>query len=77
MPNYTDEANSVRVDIFKSTGKWYETVCITNSEYANCCIHESVKKALKQVIGDSYKGMTAVCIEPYHENSHPIMFVIK
>lgn len=77
MSNYSNDCSSVRVDIFRESGKWYETVAITKAKYSNCSIHDSVKAALKEVIGTGFKGMTAVCLEPYHEHSHPIMFVIK
>jgi hypothetical protein len=77
MSNYSIDESSVRVDIFKESGKWCQTVAIQGAKFTGCDVHDSVKLALRKVVGNKFVGMTAVCLEPYHEFSHPIMFVIK
>jgi hypothetical protein len=74
----TDES-IVRVDFFKSSGKWYTTEAVkwTGDYYSSGGgIHEQLKKSLR----DHFKGtpaafsdMDAICLEPYHEHSHPLM----
>ncbi len=39
-------------------------------------MHKAFPDSFKAQYPDSYKGMTAVCIEPYHELAYPIMVVI-
>jgi len=79
---YSEDEFMVRVDFFKSSGKWYCTRAVkwTGSwavkESDNAWdIHEQFAKSLR----DHFKycfynlsDMDAICIEPYHEHSHPI-----
>lgn len=65
--------SSVRVDFFKKSGKWYTTIAMEwTGGYSNIHIHDAFKKSLKDAVGDNYIGMDAICLEPYHEHSHPI-----
>lgn len=75
MSNYSEREDSVRVDFFKPSGKWYTSVAIEWEGYSDCDIIEAFRSSLEVSIGDAYRGMTAVCLEPYHEHSHPIMIV--
>ena len=84
MSNFTDNEKSCRVDIFKESGKWYTTIAVEfenwlaqNKDGSYNIIHDEFKKALYKVIGNSYKSMWAVCLEPYHELSHPLMMKIE
>ena len=73
MSNYSENESSVRVDFFKSSGKWYMTKAIDwTGGYKNCCIHEAFEKSLFDNFGNAFTEFDAVCIEPYHEHSHPI-----
>ena len=74
--NFSVDESSVRVDLFKPSGKWSETVAIIEADYTGC-VHESVKKALNKVLDGRCVGYTAVCLEPCHELGHPISFVIE
>lgn len=87
MSNYSDQANSVRVDFFKDTGKWYVTEAVLwktwkgKLEEGGMLIHTAFAEALRDhLIQPNLKlrlaGMTAVCLEPYHEYSHPIMLKV-
>ncbi len=77
---YCDDPRMVRVDFFKESGKWYttEAIQIDNRDYKGTLIHDALKNALdKMYIPEQNRlrlsGMTAVCLEMYHEHSHPIM----
>ena len=76
MSNYSTNDNSVRVDVFKPSGKWCTSIEMLDAKYTGC-IHKSVKEAFKNNFGNGFKGMTAVCLETCHESSHPVMFVVE
>ena len=79
MSNYIEDESSCRVDFFKPSGKWYTTIAVKFKDEdwkgeGGIGPHEGLKNA----IGDSnngLSGMTAICLEPYHEWSHPISIV--
>lgn len=71
MSNYSENENSVRVDFFRLSGKWYTTEALLWKGYDGC-IHDEFRKTLMQLNG-RYEGMTAVCLCPYHKNAHPLM----
>ena len=76
--NYSDNPGHCRVDFFKESGKWYDTVTIDMSSlYNEPFIHNAVKFAVHQAVGKRYIGMWAVCLKPYHKNEYPVMFVWK
>lgn len=76
MTNFNINPNMVRVDIFKPSNKWVETIAIEMKSY-NGFIHDSFEEALYEAIEERYKGCLAVCLEPYHEHSHPLCHLIK
>lgn len=70
---YTTDDSMVRVDFFKESGKWYCTEAVKwTGGYRECCIHSAFIESLRDHLGDRLEGMDAICLEPYHENSHPI-----
>ena len=74
MSHYNDNPKMCRVDIFKPSGKWIETRSIEFIHYYGC-----IFKAFNLSIDEAdigYLGMNAVCLEPYHSNSHPIQITI-
>lgn len=85
MSHYTTNPAHCRVDIFKPSGKWYCTVVIDMSgHYNGGLVEDHVRYCLlnKVVPGDIIlnnekymlsQGYMAVCLEPYHEHSHPVM----
>lgn len=73
---YTNREDMVRVDFFKPSGKWYCTEAVKWLDYHSEFIHEGFKESLAGHLKGRLLGMTAVCLEPYHENSHPISMVI-
>lgn len=77
MSNYSEDESSVRVDFFKPSGRWYQSIALVwTGGYKNCSVHDEFKKSLRNQIGDPMNGMTAVCLTPYHEHSHPIMVIV-
>lgn len=79
MSNYCEDPAYCRVDFFKESGKWYTTEAVKfigewkgSSENL---IHDALKRSLREHFKDDpsrLQGMTAVCLEPYHEHSHPL-----
>lgn len=76
MSNYSDHENSVRVDFFKPSGKWYATEAVLFHGYKESSIHTAFRDSLKQHLEGRMKGMTAVCLHPYHQHEHPLMLRI-
>ena len=74
---YTTDDSIVRVDFFKPDGKWYTTEAIQWIGYRYIDILDAFENSLKESIGNKFSGMTAVCLNPYHEHSHPVSMVIK
>ena len=80
MTHYSNEARSVRIDIFKTTGKWYATEAMpwyftpgTTWEKPAPMWNEFMV-AVRRTLGDRYTGMTIVCLEPYHPNAYPLLW---
>lgn len=78
MGHYSSLADSVRVDFFKSSGKWYTTEAVRmTGRYEGGSLIEIFERALfdhlKTLEGVRLRGMWAVCLAPYHEHEHPLM----
>lgn len=93
---YSENSDMVRVDFFKSSGKWYTTEAVKwtgawcGGEYDNrdksktphnrphALPHDAFKQSLKDHFGNKIRlvGMQAICLEPYHEFSHPISMIV-
>lgn len=71
--HYSDKPQMVRVDFFKESGKWYATEAIEWMHYSKMLIHDAFIRSLQASCNGRFSGMTAVCLEPYHEHAHPIM----
>ena len=70
---YTTDPEMIRVDFFKPSGKWYTTESIKWVGSYTTDLHEGFKRSLRASLGDRLKGMTAVCLHPYHELAFPLM----
>lgn len=70
---YSTEEDMVRVDFFKSHGKWVETIQMKWIFWEDVEIHKAFRLSLFACVGNRFAGMTAVCLEPYHKYAHPIM----
>lgn len=73
---YSDDEAMVRVDFFKPSGKWYTTEAVKWLGWGrDILIHDAFKNSLKIHFKDNperLSDMDAICLEPYHELSHPI-----
>lgn len=75
MTNFTTDQRMVRVDFFKSSGKWHTTIAMEWKGYHGHPVTE-FEETLKSNLGGDvgrYSGMMAVCLEPYNFNSFPVM----
>ncbi len=70
---YSAEDNMVRVDFFKPSGKWYVSEAVKwTGGYSDILLTKAFRISLHDAkLG--HKGMTAVCLEPYHEYAYPLM----
>jgi len=76
MSNYSDDPEMVRVDFFKPIGKWYATESIRFIRYKGL-IQDAFRDSLDiHLENKRYNGMTAVCLNPYHEHSYPLMIKV-
>ena len=77
---YSDDDSIVRVDFFKPSGKWYCTEAVKwtgawkgKIKDGGELIHDAFSKSLRDHLkGSRLSEMDAICLEPYHEFSHPI-----
>ena len=72
---YTEDPAMVRVDFFKSSGKWYCTEAVKWTggwKGADTLIHDAFAKSLRDYLGNRLSEMDAICLHPYHEYEHPI-----
>lgn len=77
--HYSNNPGKVRVDYFKPSGKWYETLEVDMTGYYDAWnVREAVRLAVThQYESFSFDDWTVVCLEPYHKFSHPVMFKAK
>ncbi len=74
--NFSVQPNMVRVDFFKDSGKWYDTCEMEWIGYEGPiqqAFITSLRKAFIHKGAPCYQGMTAVCLQPYHEHGYPLM----
>ncbi len=88
MSHYSDDPAMVRVDFWKSSGKWYTTEAVKWSgkwhgsikdgictQQETQYIFDAFAQSLREYFKDNpdrLSDMDATCLEPYHEHSHPI-----
>ena len=79
---YSPDESMVRVDIWKDSGKWYDSIQLKWDRYSTKIdddvelIHETFRRCLKEQYPNCYIGMRATCLEPYHVNSFPLMISV-
>lgn len=76
----------VEVNIFKSSGKWYDSFIIDMSAYYDILfIHDACKKAIEEnsrwmTIDGSERDIDswyAIILNPFHKDSHPVTIWLK
>ena len=78
---YTTNSSHVRVDRFKESGKWYDTLEINmENHYDDLNIYKALRDSINETMQfENYvqrwlsQGGSFVCLEPYHQHSHPVM----
>lgn len=71
---YSANDSDVRVDIFKASGKWYQTIAISmGMVYHHPELKDAFVEAYEAQVGPIQQDMIYVCNEPYHQHAHPIM----
>jgi len=73
--NFSSDVDFCRVDIWKSSGKWYATMALSwLGEYeAEGVLQDIFRNLMRQQATGLWAGMTATCLNPYHVNGHPLM----
>lgn len=70
----SEDDRQVRVDFFKSSGKWYCTEAIQwVGDYDSSDPVGDFKMSLLAGLGDRLNDMIAVCLDPYNRRSFPLM----
>lgn len=81
--NYSNDETMVRVDFWKPSGKWYATEALkwdrfqTENKDGVELIHDTFKRIVREQLKGHYQGMTATCLQPCHEHSHPLMIIVS
>lgn len=82
MTHYSENPGMVRFDRFKASGKWYDTYEL--NMYGSYSVGPTPYEAIREAFANSERfgtqwvenwlaqGHFIVCLEPYHESSHPI-----
>jgi len=70
---YCENDSMVRVDFFKQSGKWHATRQMPWLQYTGC-IQDIFRMSLNYEFGEAWKQFDVVCLEPHHENAHPLQF---
>lgn len=79
MTNFTTDDSMCRVDFFKPNGKWYATEAVCWRGGWDGDIYSCFALVLIRHLEDKPRhiGMTAMCLEPWHEHSHPVSTVVE
>jgi two-component SAPR family response regulator len=83
--HYSERPGHVRVDFFKESGKWSQTMQIDMTDYYNRpLLSEAVAEAIERQLGRKCiplriqsSGAFAICLKPYHVNAHPVVLWLK
>ena len=77
---YSSDSRMVRVDFFKPSGTWQATEAIewTGGWEDRVPIHDAFMSSLRHHFeskrgAKTFAEFDAICLEPYHHLSHPIM----
>ncbi len=78
---FTIENNMVRVDLFKESGKYKDTISLKFDRYFTEIDNkiELIDDTFKRCMQEQYpniRNCICVCLDPYHEHSYPLMLRI-
>jgi len=82
---YSVKDSHVRVDVFKQSGSWNNTLVIDMHEEYNAA---NMKEAIEMLITNQYGKVNMLdngklpkgyysCLEPFHCNAHPVLIIIE
>jgi len=81
MTHYSESPEDVRVDFFKPSGKWYTTLLVKwistpgSTWVSPESLYEEFRNSVNKAVDNRFQGMTAVCLDPYHPQAHPLMWI--
>jgi len=77
--HYSNDPSMVRVDRFRTTGKWYDTFEVNMRDHYDALnIVEAVLLCWIKSSGMTLsKDFFLVCLEPYHRNSYPVAVMYR
>lgn len=80
MTNYSKDPGMVRVDFYKTSGKWYMTEAVDMSDhFGDLSIYSAVEESIKEAFPETgmrwMSQFIVVVAEPYHTNAFPVMLV--
>lgn len=71
---YSKNNAHVRADIFKPSGKWYQTVMLDMSgQYWEADIYAAIRNAMTSSKIKLEPNWIMIVLEPNHYNKHPVM----
>ena len=70
---FSTDVEQVRVDVFRPSGKWSATVALRFDTYKDELIHDVLERCMREQYPEYASGYILVCLDPYHEHSHPLM----
>lgn len=78
MSNYSVDPAMCRVDLFKPSGTYYNTLAVKFRDEDYKAVHpqHAFQNAMRDHLKDrpdAYRGMTAVCLHPYVKLQYPLM----
>lgn len=84
---YSDNVWSVRVDFFRcdngGLGRWYCTEAVLWLHYGGPSVYDAFAAALDRHLRNPdrpeprLQDMIAICLEPYHQNAHPVAMSVR
>ena len=80
MTHYARNPQKCRVDVFKPSGKYYDTIKVEWNEWdsyeeSGRLLTEYFKDIIKEQAHYSLGKWIFICLEPYHKNAHPQMIL--
>lgn len=77
--HYSNNPAHVRMSVFKPSGKWVQDIAVdmTGLYQSPTLVQDAVWVAFRNGGYSLELGYVLVCLEPYHEFSHPVMIFGK
>ena len=76
MTHYAQYEGSVRVDFFRESGEFFCTEAVLWAGGYDGVLTDTFRETLVKHLNGRLRGMTAVCIHPYHSLPRPLMMEV-